>query len=922
MFWVRRFFIGLIAVLLWGCSETQPFETASVPTTSMADYSPPERLALVIGNEAYSQFTPRPGAREDADLVARALQSQGFTLVGGRVHHDLDWGEMVRWLRVMEAQLQAEQVAVLYYAGHVVNVDNANFLVPVGVQPWTQITVDTELVRLSGSLGPPSDREPRIKLLVLDRYLPGPLTGAPTPVVENGLAHEVLAPNEARIYGVASDSLSDAGLMDLNRPIDQNRWFAFGGNDDMSERSIVSRAFTDALRSPFVHVLGVMYQVGVMVADHTSDLQHVDAQYGDAIPAAGPLIGTGDAGSIVSRLEIAAADVQLEFTGEDAQPVAPFVSEIVQQDTRSAQSVSDTVAVLTVLNIEDVFPEMRAGRDMLTDDAMEAAQLEAWRSVLEQSRASLLDDYQKAAILSVTSSTSSGRLHRSGIADILESGDFSEMPEAIEALAREESRTGTAQYGLERRRLVERALFETRQFGTGAGGIIQSFWPEGRTRPPERVRNARVNQARDAVASCAPRPLNANQLEALTSFALSITIDSFLASSVCRRLSDGDLYAVARELSYSTFNLSEGRIVHDPALVRRRARETALFLTVTEGAARDNLARLRLARAVESEAAELATGAPAPATQAAAQIQVAQNFRRADHQRLASFMIRMFEGLRLNAYQDAVGVWTIGFGSTGPDVGPGLQISEREAHDRLIAYVEEDWAVLREGLSWMPPATETAAVLSLSYNVGRQAVLGSTLLEHLNARNEAGAADQFLVWDKARVDGELVPLRGLSRRRMSERALFLMQAERPLTASDLVVRHLPVRLRAERYGDDQELIGYGHIQDESGPNRIDQDQALALLQADLEAVRAQMRQDLRRPVQAAQLEAMTALAFITGVERFQASPMITYLNEGNLQAALAVIGYWDRSGRGATGAEIENWDALRADMAALFVMGC
>ena len=42
-------------------------------------------------------------------------------------------------------------------------------------------------------------------------------------------------------------------------------------------------------------------------------------------------------------------------------------------------------------------------------------------------------------------------------------------------------------------------------------------------------------------------------------------------------------------------------------------------------------------------------------------------------------LIKQFEGLELEAYQDIAGIWTIGYGHTGPDVEPGMRISEREA---------------------------------------------------------------------------------------------------------------------------------------------------------------------------------------------------------------------------------------------------
>jgi GH24 family phage-related lysozyme (muramidase) len=89
-------------------------------------------------------------------------------------------------------------------------------------------------------------------------------------------------------------------------------------------------------------------------------------------------------------------------------------------------------------------------------------------------------------------------------------------------------------------------------------------------------------------------------------------------------------------------------------------------------------------------------------------------------------------------------------------------------------------AELRANLKLTPTVPQLAALLSLAYNVGvgaRDGTKGdladSTLIEKLNAGDAAGAADEFLRWNKARIGGVLKPLPGLTRRRVSERALFL-----------------------------------------------------------------------------------------------------------------------------------------------------
>lgn len=69
-------------------------------------------------------------------------------------------------------------------------------------------------------------------------------------------------------------------------------------------------------------------------------------------------------------------------------------------------------------------------------------------------------------------------------------------------------------------------------------------------------------------------------------------------------------------------------------------------------------------------------------------------------------MIASFEGLRLTAYQDIVGVWTIGYGHTGPDVKPGLAITRQQADQLLV----NDLARFERGVNaLLPPDFDCAA---------------------------------------------------------------------------------------------------------------------------------------------------------------------------------------------------------------------
>ncbi|AMO43495.1 putative endolysin [Pseudomonas phage K4] len=135
--------------------------------------------------------------------------------------------------------------------------------------------------------------------------------------------------------------------------------------------------------------------------------------------------------------------------------------------------------------------------------------------------------------------------------------------------------------------------------------------------------------------------------------------------------------------------------------------------------------------------------------------------------------IKEHEGLRLVAYLDSVGVWTIGYGDTGPDVVKGLTITKEEAEKRLRRRLVEFEGYVNTYVKVPLKQHQFDALVSLVYNIGPTNFKTSTLLKKLNAGDYIGAADQFLVWNKGRVDGKLVVIKGLANRRAKERKQFL-----------------------------------------------------------------------------------------------------------------------------------------------------
>ena len=104
-------------------------------------------------------------------------------------------------------------------------------------------------------------------------------------------------------------------------------------------------------------------------------------------------------------------------------------------------------------------------------------------------------------------------------------------------------------------------------------------------------------------------------------------------------------------------------------------------------------------------------------------------------------LIKRFEGLELESYRDIAGIWTIGYGHTGPEVGIDQHISEQEA-EALLRHdlVSREKAV--SGLVNVPlNQFEFDALVSFVYNVGIGAFTRSTARRRLNKGDREGAAD-------------------------------------------------------------------------------------------------------------------------------------------------------------------------------------
>lgn len=152
-------------------------------------------------------------------------------------------------------------------------------------------------------------------------------------------------------------------------------------------------------------------------------------------------------------------------------------------------------------------------------------------------------------------------------------------------------------------------------------------------------------------------------------------------------------------------------------------------------------------------------------------------------------LIKAFEGCRLTAYRDPIGVLTIGFGHTAmagpPKPVAGMKVTAQHAEDILITDLGKYEFGVSKVLTRSPNQHQFDAMVSLCFNIGPTNFAKSSVVRYFNAGSVTKAADRFLAWNKA--GGKV--LKGLTRRRAAERALFLT----PMPA----VIEFPIGVRVE-----------------------------------------------------------------------------------------------------------------------------
>lgn len=170
-----------------------------------------KRIALVVGNSAYQNITRLDNPRNDATLMAETLSGLGFTLIGGSAQLDLDKAALDIDVQNFGRQIQGADVALFYYAGHGVQVNGSNYLVPVGANPTREADVDFQMVDINLVLRQMQGSGTRLNVVILDACRNNPFGARGLRSADGGLA-QMRAPEGTLIsYATQPGSVAQDG---------------------------------------------------------------------------------------------------------------------------------------------------------------------------------------------------------------------------------------------------------------------------------------------------------------------------------------------------------------------------------------------------------------------------------------------------------------------------------------------------------------------------------------------------------------------------------------------------------------------------------------------------------------------------------------------------------------------------------------
>ena len=248
-----------------------------------------KRIALVVGNSAYQNIARLDNPRNDATLMADTLLGLGFTLIGGRAQLDLDKPALDLAVQNFGRQVQGADVALFYYAGHGVQVNGANYLVPVSDNPTREADVDFQMVDINLVLRQMQGSGTRLNMVILDACRNNPFGARGLRASDGGLAQ--MRPPEGTLISYATQPGSVA-------------------QDGSDGHSPYTKALAATIRQAGLDIFQTFNQVGLAVKRATGGSQQpwvssspIDGTFYFVAPAAPAPLQVAPAPSQEARLD-------------------------------------------------------------------------------------------------------------------------------------------------------------------------------------------------------------------------------------------------------------------------------------------------------------------------------------------------------------------------------------------------------------------------------------------------------------------------------------------------------------------------------------------------------------------------------------------------------------------------------------------
>lgn len=243
-----------------------------------------KRIALVIGNDSYTQVARLEKAGSDANSMARELEASGFTVMR---HRDLNFKQMVVAFEAFFDLIKGGDDVAVFYAGHGVQTDRGSYLLPIDVEGETQSQIEKISYSVNGLLEELDKVKPRFSLIIVDACRDNPLRSRGRTI---GVARGLNAPDLAKGQMVVFSAGRNQKALDS---LDEK---------DANPNGVFTREFVTRMRRPGLSVEALALEVKgaverlarsvnhdqrpLIVNDSTGDFYFVEPRSGAATATA------------------------------------------------------------------------------------------------------------------------------------------------------------------------------------------------------------------------------------------------------------------------------------------------------------------------------------------------------------------------------------------------------------------------------------------------------------------------------------------------------------------------------------------------------------------------------------------------------------------------------------------------------------